>query len=669
MCAGARVTYSSGRAVYEGQAATLSLRLEVSVPAEGCAKRLKLELIQQGEEEKNVEIAYYTEPVLGVDRRGAARLQSHWEDGRLFVTNPFQSNFPGSMMLGCDAPLGRCCCDRSAFLSGRWDEHALLPLPDPCGSVIVARKLPPHRREKVQFVLSFGPDEESARASGEAALQGEITTPENQNSIQISTGDAAIDHMVNTWLPLQFQNARLKARTGFYQCSGAWGFRDQLQDSCAELLLNPAHTREHLLRCASRQFEEGDVLHWWHELPGGPAGVRTRCSDDLLWLPYAVCEYVEATGDDGVLEEQIPFLSADVLAPEEDERYFTPPPSEQTASLMEHCRRAIRRVSRGEHGLPLMGSCDWNDGLSNVGPRGKGESVWLAQFLAIVEERMAALCLRRGETDEARQLLDSAQQHKEAVDQKAWDGEWYLRAYTDGGEPMGSRQSVEGRIDLLPQAFAALSGMPDKQRLNQALDACLERLVDRQHGIVKLFDPPFDQFDAGYIRAYPKGIRENGGQYTHGAVWLMMALFHVGRCEEGYELLRMLNPAVRCSDPEKARWYGLEPYSMPADIYTHPGLEGRGGWSHYTGSAGWFYRAVLGSFLGIRLHGGRLSVSPCLPPQMDGYSAELRLQETTIHLQVVRGEEPGLTVDGESAHEIPLDHGEHTARVVVDSQG
>lgn len=665
VCNGARVTYWPGRAVYEGQAGTVSLRLEVGLPDDGCAKRLKLELIQQGEEEKKVEIAYYTEPVLGVDRRGAARLWSRWEEGKLFVTNPFQSNFPGAMMLACDAPSARCCCDRSAFLCGRWDEHTLLPLPDPCGSVIVARKLPPRRREKVQFVLAFGPTEEAARADGETALTKDWSSMQNQNSIRISTDDPALDHMVNTWLPLQFQNARLKARTGFYQCSGAWGFRDQLQDSCAELLLNPQHTREHLLRCASRQFEEGDVLHWWHELPTGPAGVRTRCSDDLLWLPYAVCEYVEATGDTGVLEEQIPFLSAPELSSEEDERYFTPAVSEKTASLMEHCLRAIRRVSSGEHALPLMGSCDWNDGLSNVGRLGRGESVWLAQFLSIVEERMAALCLRRGETDEARQLLDSAKQRKEAVDREAFDGEWYLRAYTDSGQPMGSHHSGEGQLDLLPQAFAALSNMPDHERIRRALDACLDRLIDRERGIVKLFDPPFDQFDAGYIRAYPKGLRENGGQYTHAAVWLMMALFHTGRCEEGYALLRILNPAVRCADPEKAKRYAIEPYSMPADIYTHPTLEGRGGWSHYTGSAGWFYRAVLGSFLGIRLHGDRMSVSPCLPKKMTGYSAELRVQGTLIHLQVSRGEKPGLTVDGQAAHEIPLDHGEHTALLML----
>ena len=235
--------------------------------------------------------------------------------------------------------------------------------------------------------------------------------------------------------------------------------------------------------------------------------------------------------------------------------------------------------------------------------------------------------------------------------------------------PLGSRQNEEGRIDLLPQAFAALSGMPDSQRVGRALDACLEQLVDRERGVIRLFTPPFDRFDAGYIRAYPKGLRENGGQYTHGAVWLMMALFQVGRADEGYELARMLNPAVRCADPDKAARYGLEPYSMPADIYTHPGLEGRGGWSLYTGSAGWYYRALLGSFLGLRFHADRMSVAPCLPRGFPGYAAELCVQGTTVHLNVERGEHPGLTVDGQPAHEIPLDRGEHTAHLVVANQG
>ena len=272
LCSGARTTFSSGRALYESEAGSVSARLEVSILPDGCAKRLVLELIQQSEEEISVEIAYYTEPVLGVDRRSAPRLQSRWEEGRLFVQNPFQSHFPGSMMLSADAEGARCCCDRAAFLSGRWDEHALLPLPDPCGSVIVARKLPPRRREKVQFVLAFGRDESAARAAGDRALQGKPAVLENQNTIRISTPNAAMDHMVNTWLPLQFQNARLRARTGFYQCSGAWGFRDQLQDSCAELLLNPANTREHLLRCASRQFKRGTCFIGGTSCPRGRPG-------------------------------------------------------------------------------------------------------------------------------------------------------------------------------------------------------------------------------------------------------------------------------------------------------------------------------------------------------------------------------------------------------------
>lgn len=665
---GSQARFEPDRVVYTGRLPGMRFCVTVWVPSDAAAKRVELEYQNENDFPLEAEFAYYCEPVLGVDRNASRLITAAWEEGGLLMRNPWNSSVPGYLYLTAEGGAESCCCDRGAFLSGRWSDHVLAPLPDPCAAVIVPRKLPPKRSEKIPFVLSFGRTPEEAKAA--AAKKGR--PKELPNCIFVHTPDAALNHMVNTFLPAQILSSRFHGRTGFYQCGGAWGFRDQLQDSCALLLLKPALTREHILRCCRYQFAEGDVMHWWHELPeegGGAKGVRTRCSDDRLWLPYTVCEYLEKTEDRSVLKEKIPFLTAEALKDDEQEKYIPARASEETAGVYEHCVRAIEYslARRGEHGLPLIGSGDWNDGFNSVGEEGRGESVWLAQFLSIVLVRFAPVCAGEGEEERAERYRQESEALLAAVDRTAWDGKWYLRAFFDDGTPLGTSADHECRIDSLSQSFAALSGMPDRARVNQALDSAYRELVMEREGIIRLFresleNPPHDP---GYIRSYLSGVRENGGQYTHAAVWLALAFLQEGRAEQGWRLIRMLNPALRMADPDRARRYMLEPYAMPADIYTHEGSIGRGGWSLYTGAAGWYYRTVLEALLGIRAENGRVKLAPCIPEEWDGFRARLQLFGTDIELQVERGDAPRLTVDGKVSGSIPLDGRHHRAGLIL----
>ena len=493
---------------------------------------------------------------------------------------------------------------------------------------------------------------------------------ETTDVMEFQTPDAAFDRLLGV-LPRQILGARILGRTGFYQCGGAWGFRDQLQDCGAALLFDAPLARRHILRCAARQFAQGDVMHWWHQLPprdGGARGVRTRISDDMLWLPYTVCDYLDKTGDESLLAVTLPYLDGPALAPGEHDRYFVPTRAQERDTLYGHCARAIERASTaGAHGLPLFGAGDWNDGMNLVGGGGQGESVWLAMFLACVCERFVPVCRKMNDEARAQALRARAQALRKAVDGTCWDGKWYLRGFYDDGAPLGANTCEECRIDILPQAWAALAGMPDKARVNEALDSMLRLLADERLRLVRLFTPAFDRgpYNPGYIRAYPPGIRENGGQYTHGAVWGAMALFAAGRAEEGWRLMQWLNPVTRARTETDARIYRLEPYAMAGDISTNAAIEGRGGWSLYTGAAGWYVRAAVEQLLGLHIEPKVLRVRPALPESWPGYTARLRLRGGDITLEVVREAEKGLTVDGRRADSIPLDGRAHNARLVL----
>lgn len=433
--------------------------------------------------------------------------------------------------------------------------------------------------------------------------------------LQVRTPSPELDRLVNQWLPYQVQSCRLWGRTAFYQSGGAYGFRDQLQDASALLWLDPSATRQQILLHAAHQFPEGDVLHWWH--PPWDRGTRTRFSDDLLWLPWAVVSYCEFTGDGELLDEPCPFVTGRRLRRGEDEAYLTVRRTRHTADLYTHCRLAIdRALTRGPHGLPLMGTGDWNDGMNRVGRLGRGESVWLAFFLGALLRHWIPICESRGDHRRAAHYRSYLDQLESAVEEYGWDGNWYRRAYYDDGTPLGSASNQECQIDALVQAWAVLSGMAPRSRAASALEAVSRRLIDRERGLIRLLDPPFDRndHDPGYIKGYVPGVRENGGQYTHAAIWVVQAFALLGQRNTATELLLRLLPQWHSRDAEAVSRYQVEPYVVASDIYGSEPHVGRGGWTWYTGSAGWLYRLVVETFLGVRLHGGdTLVVEPRIP--------------------------------------------------------
>jgi cellobiose phosphorylase len=555
---------------------------------------------------------------------------------------------------------------------------------DPCGALQVTFDLPDGQERETTFRLGAGRSPADVQnlvqrfrrpEAGRSALEG-VWAYWNRTlgAINVDTPDPAVNVMANGWLVYQTLSCRIWGRTGFYQSGGAYGFRDQLQDVSALVHAEPAIAREQLLRAAAHQFREGDVQHWWH--PPAGRGVRTHFSDDFLWLPYVTCRYVSCVGDTGVLDEKVTFLEGRALKPEEEAYYDLPHRTEETATLYEHCVRAIERgLNFGGHGLPLMGCGDWNDGMNMVGIQGRGESVWLAFFLYDVLRQFERLARLRNDATFAARCLEQAAQLQRNIEEHAWDGEWYRRAYFDNGEPLGSKTNVECQIDSLPQSWSIISGAGDPQRARTAMRAVQQRLVRPAARLIQLFDPPFDHspLNPGYIKGYIPGVRENGGQYTHGAIWTTMACALMGDTERAWELFRLLNPVHHGATPKDIATYKVEPYVIAADVYAVPPHTGRGGWTWYTGSAGWMYRLLIETLLGAHLEGERLRLSPRLPAAWPSLKIHYRYRQTVYHLTIRRlaatDGDPRLVLDGqpqpgETIHLVD-DHREHFVELTV----
>jgi cyclic beta-1,2-glucan synthetase len=695
------IRHGQGYSVFEHTSHGISQELLLFVPLDAPVKISLLRLRNRTDRKRKITVTLYNELVLGVMRTTSSPYvitEIDQSSSTIFARNPFNNEFAGRVAFcATHERVSSATCDRKEFIgrNGTLTSPAALRRVnlagrdgaglDPCAALQITIELAPYEAREVIFMLGEAESKEAAKA-----LVAKFVNPANVNNafegvlrhwdsllgaIEVKTPDGALDIMLNRWLLYQTLSCRIWARSAFYQSGGAFGFRDQLQDVMALVYSSPAIAREQILLSSSHQFKEGDVQHWWHPPTG--RGVRTRFSDDLLWLPFVTAFYINVTGDLSVLDEIVPFLEQPLLKPDEHEVYMQPEVSKVSATVFDHCLLTLDHSLRvGEHGLPLMGGGDWNDGMNRVGHLGKGESVWVGWFLYTTLTAFAPFCDQRKQTARGNRYRKHCENLKTALAQNAWDGDWYRRAYFDDGTPLGSVQNDECRIDSIVQSWSVISGAAESYRSQRAMAAVEEYLIRRGDGLVILFTPPFDKsnLDPGYIKGYVPGVRENGGQYTHAALWTLIAFALLGDGERAGELFSLLNPVNHSSTRAGLHKYKVEPYVAVGDVYAVPPHTGRGGWTWYTGSAGWMYRAGLESILGFKLQGERLMIDPCVPRWWRDFEITYRRGRTTWRIKVENplGLSRGVAtveLDGslQPNDEIPLvdDSQTHNVRVVL----
>lgn len=653
---GSRAEFTPQYCNYKGRAGQTETETTVKVYTRGLGKEITVTLSNNSDKEQKLHLVYKLAPVLG-DRVRQSMPAAETDKGVLLITNSQNMNYNGAAAVYCNKKALYSFSEDEIYSgdfslcseeTGRVNARTV--------GVIVPISLPPREKLRIRYILGYCENKAEA-ANTVKALEGSPCGLVTENKAEIFTPDGNLNKLFNIWLPHQAISCRLWGRTGFFQNGGGYGFRDQLQDCLAIMYLSPKIAREHILRCCQSQFPEGDVLHWWHDLNGKRVGVRTKCSDDLLWLPYVSCEYALSFGDGNFWNTETEYCKGDEIPEGKSELFIEAQESGIKESLFLHCKRAMEKgFQKGRNGLLKMGSGDWNDGYNRVGIEGKGESVWLSMFYVLCARKFAPVAREMGESAYAEELEKSVADLCVAIEENAWDGDHYIRAFYDDGEKMGASGSEACSIDLLPQAFAALCGLPDTGRVVTASNTAYEQLVDRKNGIIKLFTPPFDnsadnkaeistksknenksenkndgrdgerEHDPGYVKSYPIGVRENGGQYTHGAVWYCISCFELGQNKRAFELMNMLNPSYRDSR------FGREPYFITADIYTNPNCYGRGGWSMYTGAAAWYWKCIFEGLFGVTVRGEVIIFNPRLPAEFDGAGMKIKMNGGEVNV-------------------------------------
>jgi cyclic beta-1,2-glucan synthetase len=696
------IRHGQGYSRFEHTSNGITLDLLQFVPPLDPVKISRLTLENRSDRTRRLSVTAYAEWVLGVARGGSAPFVVTEIDpatGAMFARNPWNREFADRVAF---ADLGgrqtTCTGDRLEFLgrNAGLDHPASLERGrelsgrtgaglDPCAALQTKVDLDPGESAGVVFLLGQGESRDNARRLVERyrTIDCDATLLEVQESwnrvlgaVQVKTPEPSMDLLLNRWLLYQTLSCRVWSRSAFYQSGGAYGFRDQLQDVLALSVTRPDIVREHLLRAAARQFPEGDVQHWWHPPTG--RGVRTRISDDRVWLPYAVVRYLRVTEDWAVLDEEVGWIEGPALEDGEQEAYFEPRQSHDQATLYEHCARALDcSLEVGSHGLPLIGAGDWNDGMNRVGHEGRGESVWLGWFLLANLKEFAGIADSRAEAERAARWRSRAASLQASMEEEAWDGEWYRRAFFDDGTPLGSAENDECQIDSIPQSWAVISGAGDPERARQAMESVEQRLLRRDDRLMLLLSPPFDQttLDPGYVKGYLPGVRENGGQYTHGAIWSAVALAMLGKGDKAVDLFNLLNPVHHAGDRTDVDVYKVEPYAVVADVYSEPPHVGRGGWSWYTGAAGWLYRLGLEWILGFQKRGSTLRIDPCIPKEWKHFEIAYRHGDTLYRITVenpkgvCRGVSrvslDGTLLPGEARVPLADDAREHQVHVVL----